>query len=152
MRGVGRPEALDETKRAEICAVLAVGGSQRMAARYVGVNPNTIRRTARRDKSFARDLARAAARAELLPLTALDRAAQTDRYWRAAAWKLERSDPERFRARRVDGVTPQQLFQVLEEFGEALSGLVPEASGGEQLRERLKGIVGRLRGTGRQQR
>ena len=32
----GRKPVLDDAKRREICAILAIGGTRRMAARYVG--------------------------------------------------------------------------------------------------------------------
>ena len=45
----GRPAVLDPTKRQRIAALLAVGCSRRVAARYVGCSPSTITRTAARD-------------------------------------------------------------------------------------------------------
>src|SRR5690242_15717663 len=47
---------LDDKKCAAIFGILAVGGTRRLAARYVGCSPATIHNAARRDKDFRRQL------------------------------------------------------------------------------------------------
>src|SRR3972149_3390604 len=100
-----RPRALDELKRREICALVSAGCGIAEAARYVGCNPVTIRREAPRNAEFHEPLRNADLRAELSPLQALRQAAHT--HWRAAAWFLERTQPDRFGRRNPDTVTPQ---------------------------------------------
>jgi hypothetical protein len=92
----GRPPVLDEPKRQKILALLALGSSRRMAARVARCAPSTITRTALRDAQFAEQLARAEQSVEIEALRALRKAAQNDRYWRAAAWLLERRNPVDF--------------------------------------------------------
>ena len=90
----GRPRALDETKRREICALVTAGAGIQRAAQYVGCSHSTICREARQDEEFREQLRRAKATTQLGPLQAMRQAVQTN--WRAAAWMLERSDPDQF--------------------------------------------------------
>jgi hypothetical protein len=94
MDSPGRPHALDYARCAEICELVAAGHSVAAVARMVGCNVKTIRRHAQRDEVFARQLRAAEVNARNDPLKQLRRAASSN--WRAAAWLLERSDPERF--------------------------------------------------------
>ncbi len=104
---------MDEAKRKVILALLTNGSSRRVAAAYVGCSPGTITRTALRDPDFAAELARAENHAEVEALRALREAARKDRYWRAAAWILERKNPDDFAPRKPNVVTEEQLWQVL---------------------------------------
>jgi len=89
-----RPRTLDDTKRREISALLAAGSTIRHAAKYVGCSVSTIHRETARNPEFREQLRHAEASARLAPLQAMRQAAQT--HWRAAAWMLERTDPEQF--------------------------------------------------------
>jgi hypothetical protein len=106
---MGKP--LDTIKQSEICAIIAVGGSQRTAARYVGCAPNTIRRRAARDPEFARRLRRAEADFEVIHLSNIQQAGKKS--WNASAWLLERIYPERFAKRRPATIPVRQLKDVL---------------------------------------
>lgn len=90
----GRPRVLDDVKKREIAALLSTGYSLHSAARYVGCSPKTIRREMERDEEFNERLRKAKLAARLEPLRALRNKAST--HWRAAAWLLERIDPEQF--------------------------------------------------------
>ncbi len=103
----GRPRALDETKRREICALLTAGAGIRQAARYVGCSASTIHREAARSEEFREQMRRAEATAQLAPLQSMRQAAQT--HWRAAAWMLERSDPDRFGRRHQKTLGPKEI-------------------------------------------
>jgi hypothetical protein len=92
--GPGRPRALDDAKRREICALVAGGCGLREAARYVRCGINTIRREAERNPEFSDQIRRSESYAQLSPLRAMQHAVGT--HWRAAAWMLERAFPERF--------------------------------------------------------
>jgi hypothetical protein len=108
---------LDDTKRHDVITLLSVGCSRSTAARYVGCSPKTIRETARRDKAFATELRKADQVAEINYLRNIQAAAKQERYWRAAAWALERCHPEQYAPRRADSVP-------LDEVRELLDGLV----------------------------
>jgi hypothetical protein len=94
MSQVGRPRKFDQTKRAEVCALLAAGVSVREAARFVGCDRGTIRNEARRNDQFRHQLQRARSQAQVHPLRTMQQAAATN--WRAAAWWLERLAPDTF--------------------------------------------------------
>jgi len=106
MPRTGRPRVLDETKQREICALVSAGCGVREAARYVGCSRSTIHREAQRNPAFRERLDRAAVYAELSPLRAMQQAVNT--HWRAAAWMLERGDPEHFARRPAPAFRPKQ--------------------------------------------
>jgi hypothetical protein len=110
---LGRPPALDDAKRNTIIAMLANGSSRRVAARYVGCAPSTITRTADRDPAFADQLARAQQNVEVGALRCIRNATKKSRYWRAAAWLLERRNPDDFAPRKPNVLTDDQLRQFL---------------------------------------
>jgi hypothetical protein len=102
-----RPRSLDEIKCREICALVAAGCALRQAARYVQCSPSTIHREAQRDPQFLEALRRAEMAAQLSPLHAMQQAVAT--HWRAAAWYLERTDPERFARPDARAFGPRQV-------------------------------------------
>lgn len=83
----GRPPFFTEVVRAEVCAVVAAGCSYRTAAKYVGCTVAAISALADRDPTFARQLNKAVAQRELIPLSHIREASA--RSWRAAAWLLQ---------------------------------------------------------------
>ena len=90
----GRHRVLDESKCREICALITVGCSIQAAARYVGCSRNTIRREAARNEEFADLLRYAEIEARIRPVRTMQEASGT--HWRAAAWLLERTQPEEY--------------------------------------------------------
>ncbi|MCI0381233.1 MAG: hypothetical protein L0215_26915, partial [Gemmataceae bacterium] len=81
-------------------------------ARYVGCAPSTIRREALRNSEFNDALRRASCTAEITPLQALREAAT--KYWRAAAWLLERLDPQRFGKQNLCYLKPEDYAHFLQ--------------------------------------
>jgi hypothetical protein len=119
--------ALDAAKRNEIIAMVANGSSRRVAARYVGCAPSTITRTADRDPEFAAALARAEERIEVACLRAISTAATTKpSCWRAAAWILERKNPEDFGPRRPDLYDREQVLAMFEQVLATLAPGLPD--------------------------
>jgi hypothetical protein len=141
---VGRPPILDATKRAEICAILAVGGSRAIAAQYVGCHPDTIRNTAQRDPEFAASLERAESGHEVKHLTFINKAAEEGRYWRAAAWALERKYPARYGRRHPDMFTVEQVSHVLAQFAGVILEEVPAEAQRGRILARLSELTVRL--------
>lgn len=133
-----RRAVLDEAKRREICAVLAMGGSRRLAARYVGCAPSTIVRTAERDPLFRDQLLQAEGQHELLYLRNIQAAAKREQYWRAAAWMLERRYPERYAQLRPGTVTVQQIIELLAQFAEIVVQEVPDGEHQQRVLARLE--------------
>lgn len=94
MAKMGRPRVSDEAKQREVCALVSAGAGVATAAKYVGCSRSTVYREAKDNEEFRVRLDRAKATACLSPLQAIRQACQHD--WRAAAWMLERTNPERF--------------------------------------------------------
>ena len=116
-------EVLDPVKRATVVALVRLGGSRRLAAREVGCCHRTIARAAARDPQFAAELATAESRADGKSLRLIDRATDQEKYWRAAAWVLERRNPEEFGRRAPNTFTNDQ---VLERFTRFLHAVMPK--------------------------
>ena len=140
----GRPQVLDDAKKGEICAILAVGCSRATAARYVGCHPNTIRRTAERDEEFAMALERAESKHEVKNLAFIDQAAKEGKYWRAAAWALERKYPGRYGTRRPNTFTFEQMTHVLHQFADVILDEVPDAKKRDKIMARLSDLTAGL--------
>lgn len=139
MPQIGRPRALDEFKRREVCALVAVGCGIQTAARYVGCNPVTIRREALRNPDFHEQLRRAELAAELEPLQAMKRAAAT--HWRAAAWLLERTHPNRFGRRNPESLRPEQIESLMVQLGEAIAEEMPDGASAERIVRRITAMM-----------
>ena len=92
------------------------GEQLEVAAKYVGCHWSTITRTADRDASFGKLLMQAETSHEVLHLKAMLEAAKDARYWRAAAWVLERMYPNRYGARKAGQITPDQIRHLLDQF------------------------------------
>ena len=117
---------LDDKKRRTILALISNGSSRRIAARFVGCAPSTITRTADRDPFFAEQLASAENMVEVKTLQAIQNAAQKDRYWRAAAWLLERRNPEDFCRRSPELFTFEQIENLLANLRKSIVHIVPQ--------------------------
>jgi len=102
----GRVRTLDDAKQREVCALMSAGCSLQAAAEYIECAPNTIRREAARNPQFNQRFREARLQAQLSPLSAMRKAAAD--HWRAAAWMLERTDPEHFGRRPAPAFRPKQ--------------------------------------------
>jgi hypothetical protein len=110
---LGRPPVLDEIKQREIVAIISMGCSRRTAARYVGCAPSTIQYTAERDEKFAEKLERAGSQAVVTHVKNINSAAKKAQYWRAAAWALERLNPEEYASPHPDVITVEQISSLM---------------------------------------
>jgi hypothetical protein len=106
-------EVLDGIKRAKILALLTMGCSRRMAARQAGCAASTITRTAERDEEFHNQIAEAEAQADVRALRLISRTAQQEKYWRVAAWLLERRNPDEYGRRAPFTFTGTQVTELL---------------------------------------
>jgi hypothetical protein len=140
----GRPPALDETKQAAVCAVLAMGGTRTIAASYVGCHPDTIRNTELRDEAFAAALEAAESKHEVLQLSYINSAGKEGRYWRAAAWVLEHRYPTRYGARRQNLFTLEQTSYILAQFAEVILDEVTDDEQRQKILARLAELTAGL--------
>jgi tRNA-dihydrouridine synthase len=152
-----KPPELDEIKRREILAILAMGSSRQAAAKYVGCAASTIRAAAQSDPGFAEQLRHAEQQAELNYLSNIRDAAKKPQYWRAAAWVLERRKPGDFASRKAGVMTVEQARQALERFAQIVVEEVPAARQRQRILARLDDLLktlhpDRTRGTARRER
>jgi len=143
----GRKPVLDKVKRAEILAILAVGCSRTVAAQYVGCSVSTIGRTADRDPEFAKQLREKEYGSEVGYLENIRQAAREPRYWRAAAWALERLSPQRYGQRHPDAITIDQVRDLLVQFADIITEEVPVALYRKNVLKRLQAISKQLKPT-----
>jgi hypothetical protein len=142
----GRRPVLNDVRQREIVALLSVGCSQRLAARYVGCAVGTIRNTIARDASFAESVLHAQRNAEVVLLRQIRKAADKEQYWRAAAWMLERGYPERYAHRGPDVITVEQITHLLSQFCRIVTEEVPVAKFRKNIILRLECLARSLPG------
>ena len=124
---------LDDQQRRDVRALLLVGCSRRSAARYAGCTVAAIDEAVRQDPDFAKELDRAEKIVEVDYLSCIRRAARKEQYWRAAAWALERLNPEDFAPRSPDVVTVEQMHALMDQLAQALVEHVPLAAHRKQV-------------------
>ena len=120
----GKP-VLDDLKKRLIINMVTEGSSQRSAAGAVGCAPSTITRTAQRDRRFGLDLLQAHELLKMRALRTMNRVADQDKHWRAAAWLLERLEPDRFALRKPFQFTLDQMKDMFKQVCKAFSQGVP---------------------------
>jgi hypothetical protein len=104
---------LDEAKKALIIVLVTQGASRREAASFVKCHHTTIGRTAARDPKFASKLSQVEMAASLASNGLIRRASEDPKYWRAAAWMLERRNPEDYAKRGPNTFTADQVVSLL---------------------------------------
>ena len=140
----GRRPVLDQYKKREILAIISMGHSRRTAARYVGCAPSTIANTAERDAAFARGLRQAELKSEIDNMKNIQEAAKKAQYWRAAAWILERRNPEDFAPKNPNALTIDDLRQLLAEFVQIIMEEITVARYRNRLLKRLDVLTARF--------
>ena len=113
MSDPGRPRVLDDTKRRDICTLIAAGCGMTEAARYIGCSVNTIRREIARNDDFKQKVRASELASQLESLRAMRKAAAT--HWRAAAWMLERTNPRRFAKPSLKSLRAEDIYSVMKE-------------------------------------
>jgi hypothetical protein len=118
---------LDISRQKQVCTILAVGGTRKIAAQYVGCSERAIRNAAKRDAGFAEQLRRSETSPELDYLKTLDQAARDPKSWRATRWMLEHLYPERY-TRKANQFGPSEVQAILRSFVDRLLSTMPKSS------------------------
>jgi hypothetical protein len=103
----GRPRTLTDSKQEQLLNHVGQGATVAEAAELVGVSLRTVQREAKDNEPFGNDLQQALGSAPSDPYQLMLAAART--HWRAAAWMLDRSDPDRFGKRPPNCCRPEQM-------------------------------------------
>ncbi|MGD9126619.1 MAG: hypothetical protein PVH19_04500 [Planctomycetia bacterium] len=134
-------DLLDKIQRQKVCAILALGCSRRVAARYVGCRFSLIRATMSRDESFRQEIERAEQISEIEYIQNIKEAAKKSQYWRAAAWALERCNPDDYAFHDPTTFTMDQIRQLLDQFIEIIVQEIPAATQRKRLLYGLKKLT-----------
>ena len=118
--------------------------SRRIAASYVDCAPSTIQNTADRDPDFAEKLRQAEYQAEIGYMKSIQNAAKKEQYWRAAAWALERRNPEDYAPRSPDVLSVNQVKRLLLKLTEIIVSEVPAARYRKGILKRLEELIADL--------
>jgi hypothetical protein len=137
----GRPQVLDHVKKREIVQLLTMGFSRRVTARYVGCATSTIQNTAERDAEFGEQVRQAERNAEIASLNNIHLAAREGKHWQAAAWFLERKNPQEFGIRRPNLISSDQLDELLARVAQFLLEELPESANREAILHRLETLI-----------
>lgn len=133
---------LDDAKRREICALLTAGYSVTSAANYVDCSRRTIHRELERNAEFAEKVRRAEIAGQLDPLATVRHAARSD--WRAAAWYLERTNPQRFGKRNPVLIKPEDILAEIDSLVEIIFEEVKDDATCDRIVERLVAAAGNI--------
>lgn len=113
---------IDAARKEKFCALIRESHSLEEAADELDVSLRTVQRERQRDEAFDRDI-RAAKQSHPNPLLLMESAART--HWRAAAWLLEREQPERFGRRRANTARKHEVEAALDLVLEAALAATP---------------------------
>jgi transposase len=134
----GRKPVLDETKKRQVVSMLLDGCTRRAIARFFQCSLSTISRTAQRDPEFGEKVARAERGQEIWSARTVTRTCQQDKYWRAAAWVLERRAPEVYGKPQPGKYTGREVLRIV---GEILETIEEDLS--PEMRERVRAKIRR---------
>jgi len=136
---------LDDRDRKVFLGLLQLGCSRRMAASYIGRSIQAITWAIRRDPNFAAEVSKSETSAEVGYLKNIRKAAEKEQYWRAAAWALERRNPNDFAPRAPDMVTREQFVAALTSLAETLSKELPDSRSVQRVLKRVHAMLAELR-------
>lgn len=124
-----------EEVQIQICAMVGVGCSLRAAARLAGCAESTVRNLLKRKRAFAARFRKAEQHRKIVSLRHVQSAGEKN--WRAAAWLLERANPNEYAPPKPDVVRPHQIQRVLEQFGDILSKGISNPVDRREVQKRL---------------
>jgi len=135
----GRPRVLDDGRQREVCALVSAGCSLQAAADYVHCAPDTIRREIERDAAFGVRFREARLAAQLSPLRIMRKAAAN--HWRAAAWMLERTDPDQFARRPSPAFRPKQARALMRDVLAILNAEIDNPQVAVRVRKQVRQLI-----------
>lgn len=126
------PQPLNQQQRREICALLALGGTRRLASKFASCRILDIHAEMKLDPEFRKQVRQHELRPEIDILKSVLAAACDPKQWRAGAWALERLYPRRYASRRSDALRQADIRSFLEHLDKVFAPVIPN------LKERLQ--------------
>lgn len=125
--------------QSQICALISLGCSFRRAAKLSGVPESTVRSTMGRDPEFSERVRKAELSREVTPLNHLRNA--QEKSWRAAAYMMERINPQDFSRRWPPQPTNEDLASIMDQFGHAMWKRISHPEDRRAVAEWLQGVL-----------
>ena len=118
----GSSRIMTPERCAKLCELLAESHTIEEASAAVGVSIRTVQRERKRDEDFDHEVLLALQKTPD-PLKLMEQAART--HWRAAAWLLERQNPEEYARKPVNTTSPKKVAAALRFVQEAALAAMP---------------------------
>jgi hypothetical protein len=128
---------LDNDRKNDAILVLALGGTMKMAADFVGCSDRTLYNHARQDREFRKRLRRAKVDIELGCLKTVKKAAHDDQNWRAANQLMKHLNPDRY-TRKADTVPVKHAKEVMDAFVDSILSCVEDPATAQKIHKRLR--------------
>jgi hypothetical protein len=119
----GSSRVMTPARRTKLCELIAESHTIEEASEAIGVSIRTVQRERKRDEDFDHEVLLALQKTPD-PLKLMEQAART--HWRAAAWLLERQNPEEYARKPVNTTSPKKVATALRFVQEAALEAVPE--------------------------
>jgi len=119
----GSSRVMSPERKAKFLELIAESHSQEEAAEAIGVSIRTVQRERKHSEDFDHEV-RLALQKTPDPLKLMENAART--HWRAAAWLLERQNPEDYARKPVNTTSPKKVATALRFMVESALEAVPE--------------------------
>jgi len=129
---------LSPQERTEYLALLSAGYARTTAAKFIHRAPGTIQNTMANDPEFAEQVAKAEENSEVFYLSCIRRAALKEQYWRAAAWVLERRQPDRYAAKKPETLTAEHVQKFMATCMRIIAEELPEQERRDKIMQRLE--------------
>jgi len=118
----GSSRIMTPARREKLCELLAESHTIEEASEAIGVSIRTVQRERKRDEDFDHEVLLALQKTPD-PLKLMEQAART--HWRAAAWLLERRNPEEYARKPVNTTSPKKVAAALRFVQEAALAAMP---------------------------
>ena len=119
----GSSRVMTPERRTKLCELIAQSHTIEEACEAIGVSIRTVQRERKRDEDFDHEV-RLALQKTPDPLKLMEQAAR--KHWRAAAWLLERQNPEEYARKPVNVTSAKKVVAALRFVQETALEAVPE--------------------------
>jgi predicted secreted protein len=129
---------LNEQQQSRVCAILALGGTRRMAVEYAGCTKAQVQAERQKNPFFAERLRLSELRPEIELLRTMFQAATDPKQWRAATWTLERFYPRRYGKQRRDEISSKDLVSFIKRIEAVLEQEIADHATRRKIIEQLQ--------------